>query len=118
MCIRDSYIGGYQVRDAYGVNSILRTGGGNPYDLSLERLDPLIAGLNRTTGQEEKAAAFEAVRETLIDELPYYTFLYKTYGAVAAEGLEGQIQSRYFDLYNGCENFRVKRYQKAADPQV
>lgn len=106
----DLYIGGARFRDCSEIRGYLYTGNRIGYENTKvnQKLDQML-GLS----EEEKKALFAELQDTLIKDLPYYCLLYKTYGAIIPEGLEGTVSSSCFNIYNGVETFSVQRFKAA-----
>lgn len=101
----DIYIGGYQFKENYDLRPLLQTGSGNIISYSNTALDALLDKMESGISTEERKAAFMQVQDIMIDDLPYYCLLYKTYGAISAPTMKGEIKPAFFNLYQGCEQW-------------
>ena len=63
---------------------------------------------------DDTAEAFNKVRITITDELPYYCLLQKTFGAVQAPAMEGEMTPVFDNYYNGIGKLKC-RYEEPAD---
>ena len=65
---------------------------------------------------DDTAEAFNKVRITITDELPYYCLLQKTFGAVQAPAMEGEMTPVFDNYYNGIGKLKC-RYEEPADDE-
>ncbi len=101
----DIYIGGYQFKENYDLRPLLQTGSGNIISYSNTALDALLDKMESGISTEERKATFMQVQNIMIDDLPYYCLLYKTYGAISAPTMKGEIKPVFFNLFQGCEQW-------------
>ncbi len=101
----DIFVGGYQFRENYDLRFLLHSGYGNPAGYSNPALDVWLDKMESGVSQQERQSSYEQVSKILIDELPYFCLLYKTYGAITSPSLEGGINPNFLNLYQGAENW-------------
>ncbi len=101
----DIFLGGYQINADFDMRFLLHTNYGNYIGYSNSKLDELLERMESGISPKERAEAFQKIQEILYSDIPYECLLYKTYGAIASTGFQGEIHSTFFDLYQGCENW-------------
>nr|WP_315019533.1 ABC transporter substrate-binding protein [uncultured Aminipila sp.] len=105
----DIFVGGMKINETYDLRSLLHSDYNNAIGYSNEKVDKLLDKLKSGITQEQKVENIKAIKNIIIDELPYYCILYKTYGALTAECLNGNNNSYMFNnVYNGCESWYCK----------
>jgi peptide/nickel transport system substrate-binding protein len=57
---------------------------------------------------EETRSLFGEIKDLSKEELPYYCLLYKTYGAIKAPALQGDVMPLFSDFYYGCEKWKCR----------
>jgi peptide/nickel transport system substrate-binding protein len=102
----DIYIGGGRMSRSYDLRPLLHSDYGNPIAYGNPVLDALLDGLAAAKSPEERKGIFEDINTRLIEDIPYYCLLYKTYGAVASPALTGELAPHFDNIYNGCENWQ------------
>lgn len=109
----DLYIGGFRFNENYDLRPLLHTKGDlNHIRYSNPRMDDLLVKMQQGISRQEKKDTFETLHRLYLKEIPYYCLLYRTYGLAVSEGLEGQINPYFHNIYNGCETWMVT-YEKA-----
>ncbi len=111
----DIYIGGYQIRDNYDLRFLLHTNDANLIGYSNLALDALLDKMESGISQKDRRDTYTQIQDILIEDMPYYCLLYKTYGVIASPSLKGEIQPTFFDLYRGCEEW-YSIYEKPVEP--
>jgi peptide/nickel transport system substrate-binding protein len=101
----DIFLGGYQFKENYDLRFLLHTGYGNLAGYSNPTLDALLDQMESGISQKDRQAVFDQVKDILIDELPYYCLLYKTYGAIASPGLQGELRPTFLNLYQDADTW-------------
>lgn len=101
----DIYIGGYQIKESYDLRFLLHTNYNNLIGYSNPALDILLDKMESGVSQKDRQETYQLVSGILIDELPYYCLLYKTYGAIASPSLNGDIRPTFLNLYQGAEKW-------------
>lgn len=105
----DIFVGGMKINETYDLRSLLHSNYNNAIGYSNEKVDKLLDKLKSGITQEQKVENIKAIKDIIIDELPYYCILYKTYGALNAECLNGNNNSYMFNnVYNDCESWYCK----------
>ncbi|NLY71511.1 MAG: peptide ABC transporter substrate-binding protein [Clostridiales bacterium] len=103
----DIFVGGFQISNTYDTRSILQSDV-NIIRYSNNRLDFMLDKMQSAISMEEKKSVFNAINDILIDEIPYYCLLYKTYSIVASNELKGEISPYFNNIYNGCLTWSVE----------
>lgn len=98
----DLYVGGYQIRDNYDLRFLLHTNYGNPIGYSNLALDTLLDRMESGISQKDRLATYTQINDIMVNDLPYFCLLYKTYGMITSPALKGDIEPMFFDLYRGC----------------
>ncbi|MFV0517594.1 MAG: ABC transporter substrate-binding protein [Aminipila sp.] len=114
----DVFIGGMQINETYDLRSLLHSDYSNIIGYSNGKLDILLDRLKSGISSEQKVQTVNEIKEILIDELPYYCIIYKTYGALSSQCIAGDNKIYMFNnIYNGCESWYCK-YPIKETPQV
>jgi peptide/nickel transport system substrate-binding protein len=101
----DIYISGFQINESYDLRPFLHSGYENVIGYTNLNLDALLDQMSMGLTNEEKVNTFITIKEILIEDLPYFCLLYKTYGAITSPALQGEVKPLFNDLYNGCESW-------------
>ncbi|GAB1475272.1 ABC transporter substrate-binding protein [Bacillota bacterium] len=110
----DLYIGGFMFGENYDLRPLLHTGGAMNYiRYSNIRMDELLTRMQQGITPEERRDVFKELHALYKEEIPYLCLLYKTYGFAASKDLQGEINPYFYNVYNGCEKWRMT-YQKPA----
>ncbi|NLP31245.1 MAG: peptide ABC transporter substrate-binding protein [Clostridiales bacterium] len=109
----DLFVGGFQIKNNYDTRSILQSDS-NIIGYSNKRLDFMLDKMQSAISQDEKQGVFYAINDILIDEIPYYCLLYKTYSIVTSNELKGEISPNYNNIYNGCISWSMV-YEKSGN---
>lgn len=105
----DIFVGGMKINETYDLRGLLHSDYNNAIGYSNEKVDKLLDKLKSGITQEQKVENVKAIKDIIIDELPYYCILYKTYGALTAECFNGSNSSYMFNnIYNDCEGWYCK----------
>lgn len=107
----DLYIGGYRIKDTYDVRPILHSAYNNPIKYSNPILDNFLDRMQSAVTIEDKKKIYGNIHRILGDEIPYYCLLYKTYGLATGNGVKGNIQPYFNNIYNGCDTWNFT-YEK------
>ena len=75
-------------------------------------LDKMMSGAS----VDDTAELFNKVRIIITDELPYYCLMQKTFGAVQAPAMEGEMSPVFDNYYNGIDKLKCK-YEEPADDE-
>lgn len=104
----DLYLGGFKFNENYDLRPLLQTGGAlNLIRYSNANMDELLDRMQQGIWGEEKRNTFKTLQKLYIEEIPYLCLLYKTYGFASSKDLAGVINPYFYDVYNGCEDWRV-----------
>ena len=95
----DLFIGGYTFNERYDLRDLLHTDRYNKIGYSNRKLDSLLDEMQSCVTAMSKAELFEEANSILKEEIPYYCILYKTFGAVCSDSLEGDISPLFNDYY-------------------
>ena len=112
----DLYLGGYQIKENYDLRFLLHTNYGNPVGYSNLALDALLDRMESGISQKDRLATFTQVNDIMINDLPYYCILYKTYGMITSPSLKGEIKPEFFNLYRGCEDW-YSEFEEPEEPE-
>lgn len=104
----DIYIGGYRILENYDMRFLLHSEYGNPIGYSNKKLDVLLDKMQSGITEEQRKSTFSQIKTILKDEMPYYCLFYKTYGANASLSLKGKIEPMFFNLYQGCSDWKCE----------
>lgn len=98
----DIYYGGYVIDEVCDMSPLLDSDGEYNYgEYSNATLDRYLSQLGRGLEGDAAASKFKQIRGVIIDELPCYCVCYKTYGAVKAPALQGDVKPVFNNYYNG-----------------
>ncbi|QIB69462.1 hypothetical protein Ami103574_09025 [Aminipila butyrica] len=116
----DLFIGGIHINETYDLRNLLHSGYGNLIGYSNKKADKLLDKLKSGISQEQKMETVEGLKDILVNEVPYYPIVYKTYGALKAESLNGDEASYMFNnFYGNAQNWYCKYAQvKTEDLEV
>jgi len=109
------FLGGYRFNEAYDLRFLLHSGYNNPAGYSNAFVDQKLTAMENGAQSQEKRTSYEAVKEALKEELPYYCMFYKTYGRMAAWQLETEGSPLFCDIYRGAEDWRLVRSVDVVD---
>lgn len=101
----DVYLGGYQFKENYDLRFLLHSNYGNMTGYTNPALDILLDQMESGISQKDRQEAYNLVKDTLNDDLPYYCLLYKTYGAIASPTLKGELRPTFLNLYQGADTW-------------
>lgn len=111
----DLFLGGYTIDENVDLSSLIRSEGEDNYTgFSDDKVDELLDTMGSGNTVTETVDTFTNLKERLIDELPYYCLLYKTWGGIKAPALRGKVSSNFTDIYRGCETWYCK-YEVSED---
>lgn len=102
----DIFIGEYSFADYYDLRPLLHSAYGNIINYSNSTIDYYL-DIMGNGASDDKVKAYEDLKKLLQEELPYYPVLYRTYGMVMSESLEGESTPIFSDLYRGAENWKL-----------
>lgn len=105
----DMYLGGWRVSPLMDFRFALHSAYDNPIGYNNDYLDYLLVDLQRNHTDEEKKALLTEAKNILNQDLPYYTLLYKKYGAISTKELIGEIRTNFFNQYRGAETWQIKK---------
>lgn len=98
----DIYVGGYQFKENYDLRFLLHTNYANPIGYSNLALDALLDRMESGVSQKDRLATYTQIKDILVNDLPYFCLLYKTYGMITSPSLQGDVNPLFYDLYRGC----------------
>lgn len=105
----DIFVGGLKINETYDLRTLLHSKYNNVIGYSNEKVDVLLDKLKSGVGEEDKIKIVNSTKKILEDEIPYYCIVYKTYGALTSESLNGNADDYIFNnVYNGCEKWYSK----------
>jgi len=105
----DIFIGGLKYTESMDMRVILSGEGQSNYTgYKNGKMDDMLDEMRSGITIEEMRSLYGEIKELSKEELPYYCLLYKTYGAIKAPALQGEVTPLFFDLYYGCENWKCR----------
>jgi len=110
----DIYLGGYAFNERYDLRHLLHSQNGNVVGFSNSEADRLLDRMMSGVSNEERAELFQELNAILIEELPYYTLLYKTFGAISTVSLVGEVDPFFNHFYNNSGEWFILRQIYAA----
>lgn len=114
----DIFIGGMKINETYDLRTFLHSDYNNLIGYSNKKVDKLLDKLKSGIAEEQKKESVEGIKDIIIDELPYYCIIYKTYGALTAEALNGNESNYMFNnFYKDCESWYCK-YPITETPEI
>lgn len=105
----DMYLGGWSVSPLMDFRFALHSKYYNSIHYSNEYLDYLLVELQRHLPREDKQKIFKEIKDILIQDLPYYTLLYKEYAIIAKDDLKGTVKPNIMNIYNRSENWYIQK---------
>lgn len=64
-------------------------------------MDLLMSGAST----EEKKEALKRAKDILKDDVPYYPYLFKTYGLLINDSIKGESEANFMDIYKGIDDW-------------
>lgn len=105
----DMFIGGLKINEMYDLRPLLHSNYANLIGYSNEKVDTQLDRLKSGISAEDQVKTVESLKKLLEDDLPYYCIIYKTYGALTANCLQGnEAEYSFNNLYRGCEKWSCK----------
>lgn len=105
----DIFVGGMKINETYDLRGFLHSDYNNVIGYSNKKVDRLLDRLKSGITQDEKVENVKAIKDIIIDELPYYCIVYKTYGALTSESLNETSNNYMFNnFYNKCGDWYCK----------
>lgn len=111
----DMFIAGWSVEENFDLRMFYHSGYGNPAGYVNNEVDGLLDRMFSGISADAMKEAVTEAKKILADEVPYLCLCYKTYAAVTSADFEGLIASRFNDYYYGCQDWKVKFFQKIED---
>lgn len=103
----DMYIGGYKIDQRFNLKPLLFSGENN-----LNYVNPIVSEylkqIEKSDDLQERTQHYKRMKNILIDELPYYCMLYKTYGCFITQFFDGEVLPQFHNLYYNCETWLAK----------
>ena len=76
--------------------------------------DELVTDMVSGQSVREKTETVSKLKEILIDELPYYPIIRKTYGVVYNPDFDGELAPMFNNMYNNCGKWGyIKKIKKS-----
>ncbi|QAT42887.1 ABC transporter substrate-binding protein [Aminipila luticellarii] len=114
----DLFVGGMKINETYDLRTLLHSNYNNLIGYSNKKADRLLDKMKSGITPEQKIEDMKSLKAILIDEVPYYCIVYKTYGALTAQSLSGNSNRYMFNnFYEDCENWYC-RYPVTETPKV
>ncbi|MEG0157625.1 MAG: ABC transporter substrate-binding protein, partial [Anaerovoracaceae bacterium] len=104
----DLYLGAYKYDEQMDMRILFGDSTYNYTGYQNKKLMELMNDMRSGASEETVKKDFEEIRKILIEDLPYVTLLYKTYGAIKAPALQGEVNPVFNNLYRDCGKWQCK----------
>lgn len=105
----DLFLGGYRLDENIEIGDLLSSTSEDNYTgFENNRIDRLVDRMNNGKSVEEAEELFTKLKDALVDEIPYYCVLYKTFGAIKAPALKGNPEPNFANYYRSCNNWKCR----------
>lgn len=98
----DMFLGSCSVGERYDLRAILHSQYNNPVNYSNQTVDKLTTEMLSETSEEQKAETVSKLKNLLIEEIPYYPILNKSYGVVSSRYFVGELQPMFNNPFLNC----------------
>ena len=99
----DILVTGYEIEASYDLRGFFD--GTNPWNYTNNDILQLVNELDRLHTSQEYTAAYEKIKEALIDEIPYYSLCYRKMGLVGLSTFEADQLPMFNDIYRNCNTW-------------
>lgn len=99
----DILLTGYEIEASYDLREFFD--GKNPWKYRNNEILEKVRELDRLHTPQEYTAAYEQIKELLLDEVPYYALCYKKMGLIGVETFEAQSLPMFNDIYKNCSTW-------------
>ncbi len=99
----DILVTGYEIEASYDLRGFFD--GTNPWNYTNNDILQLVNELDRLHTSQEYTAAYETIKEALIDEIPYYSLCYRKMGLVGLSTFEADQLPMFNDIYRNCNTW-------------
>lgn len=105
----DIFVGEIKINETYDLRRLIHSNYNNAIGYSNEKVDAFLDKMKSGITQEQKIETVKSIKSIIVDELPYYCIVYKTYGALTSESLnENNNKYMFNNFYNNCSNWYCK----------
>ena len=98
----DMLIANSSINERYDLRSLIHSAYNNPAMYANETADSLTVDMVSANTVREKAETTAKLKDILIDEVPYYPIIRKTYGVVYSQDFDGELNPMFNNIYNDC----------------
>ena len=99
----DILVTGYEIEASYDLRGFFD--GTNLWNYTNNDILQLVNELDRLHTSQEYTAAYEKIKEALIDEIPYYSLCYRKMGLVGLSTFEADQLPMFNDIYRNCNTW-------------
>lgn len=103
----DIYLGGYKFDKKYDLRSLFKTSNQLGYKNSQVR--DYVRQLETCLSAKKQKEVYLALKEQLIEDLPYYCLCYKAYSFVTVAHFEAETIPTFFDRFRGCGSWQWEK---------
>lgn len=103
-----------RINERYDLRNLLHSAYYNMASYSSSAADELVTDMVSGQSVREKTETVSKLKEILIDELPYYPIIRKTYGVVYNPDFDGELAPMFNNMYNNCGKWGyIKKIKKS-----
>lgn len=113
----DVFLGGYQFDEQMDMRLLLTNVEDNYIGYSNDKVYDMLYEMHSGASPQELKEIFTELDPILVDELPYYCVLYKTYGGIKSKTLDGEVAPIWNNYYNGCGAWKSKFELPPEEPE-
>ncbi len=108
----DMLIATCSINERYDLRSLIHSAYNNPAMYANETADSLTVDMVSANTVREKAETTAKLKDILIDEVPYYPIIRKTYGVVYSQDFDGELNPMFNNIYNDCGKWSYTKKNK------
>jgi len=108
----DMYLGGFKINDRWDIQPLISGYFNNYVGYNNPEINALIAEMSTGATKNEKKEFVENMKDILIEELPYYNLMFKTYGCFLSDYFTQEVSSEFNNLYAGCKSWYCEYISK------
>ncbi len=109
----DMFIGGMDFDPRYDLRKLFDKSGSIGY--SNEDVINLVDQMEHCISSDKRQKVFKMLSDRLTEDVPYYCIGYYEYGLVSGGKWEKKPDPTFFNIYNGCENWKWSRPDSVKD---
>ncbi len=103
----DIYLGGYKFDKKYDLRSLFK--GSNPLGYKNSQVSAYVRQMETCLSAKQQKEVYLALKEQLIEDLPYYCLCYKAYSFVTVAHFEADTIPTFFDRFRGCGRWQWEK---------